>query len=112
LIAEIRRTDELLEAVLGRGTNLFRPPYGKLTASKLGHLWCAGQSVVLWNVDPKDHARRSSSELHEAIGRRPPRGGDLILFHDSHPHARVVVPDLVKAARAQGLTFVAVDAWL
>jgi hypothetical protein len=44
--------------------------------------------------------------------RRPPRGRDLILFHDNLPHARLIVPDLVESARAQALTFAAIDAWL
>ena len=54
LMDEVHRTKVLLAGLLGSDVTLFRPPRSKLTASKLWWLWKARQTVVLWNVDPKD----------------------------------------------------------
>jgi peptidoglycan/xylan/chitin deacetylase (PgdA/CDA1 family) len=112
LLGEVRRTGKLLAAILGRETRLFRPPYGRLSPAKLGRLWLEGQSVVLWNADPKDLATASPEALRAWFRARPLRSGDLVLLHDTHPHAAAVVPDLAASAAARGLAFATVSAWL
>ncbi len=112
LLDEVRRTAALLAGLLGIEVRLFRPPHGKLTASKLWRLWWKRQTVVLWNVDPKDYARTTAQEVHEWFERRALQAGDLVLMHDNVPHAIEVTPDLVQRARASGLTFSTVADWL
>lgn len=112
LIDEVRRTTALLTSLLGHPTKLFRPPHGKLTPGKFWRLWRDGQSIVLWNVDPKDFACRTADEMRARLKARPPRGGDIVLMHDNHPHAADALPDLVAAVRGQGLTFSTVLPWL
>ena len=108
---EVRRTADLLGETVGRVPTHFRPPHGKLTAAKLLALWSQRQSIVLWNVDPKDFACRDAGELAELFASRPLRGGDLVLLHDRAAHAAAVLPELVAAARRHGLGFATVDAW-
>lgn len=112
LLEEVRRTADLLAGPLGHPTRLFRPPHGKLTLAKLWGLWRAGQSVILWNVDPKDFAGRTSGEVHDRLRARPPRGGDIVLLHDNHPHAAAVLPEFIAAVRARGLEFTTVAPWV
>jgi len=111
LIDEVRRTRDLLGGLLGEAPSLFRPPYGRLTAAKLWRLWRAGQTVVLWNVDPKDFARGSPGELLDWFRARPPEGGDVVLMHDNIPLAAAVLPELVAAVRDRGLDFTTVERW-
>ena len=108
---EVRRSAELLAEVVGRRPTHFRPPHGKLTGAKLLALWSERQSIVLWNADPKDFACRDPGEVAEYFAARPLRGGDLVLLHDTAPHAAAALPDLVAAARRNGLGFATVDAW-
>jgi peptidoglycan-N-acetylglucosamine deacetylase len=112
LIDEVRRTNVLLAELLGRQTRLFRPPYGKLTVSKLWRLWRASQTIVLWDVDPKDYACTTAEEARAFFQGRPLQGGDLILMHDDVAHALEVVPDLVGQAHASGLAFATISDWL
>jgi peptidoglycan/xylan/chitin deacetylase (PgdA/CDA1 family)/glycosyltransferase involved in cell wall biosynthesis len=111
LLDEVRRTRDLLAGLTGTPPVLFRPPKGSLTARKLWGLWRAGQTVVLWNVDPKDYARRAAGEVRDWFRRRPLNGGDLVLMHDNHPHAAEVVPGLVEDAHGRGLTFSQLPEW-
>ena len=66
---------------------------------------------MLWNVDPKDYNRQSAQEVSLVFARRPLEAGDLVLFHDNHPHALAILPELVRSARTVGLDFVTVEGW-
>ncbi len=112
LLAEIRRTADLLAPLVGHEVTLFRPPHGKLTVSKLCRLWRAGQTIVLWNADPKDYSRATALEVRDWFGKHPLQGGDLVLMHDNVGHAIDVVPGLSEAVRASGLSFATVSDWL
>jgi peptidoglycan/xylan/chitin deacetylase (PgdA/CDA1 family) len=111
LIAEVDRTQALLADLLGRRPTLFRPPRGKVTASLLWRLWRLGQTVVLWNVDPRDYACPSSEELAGWFRRSRLSGGDVVLMHDNRPHAAAVLADVVDAVRGCGLEFATPLQW-
>lgn len=109
---EAERTEQLFEQVLGRRVLLFRPPHGKLTAAKILHLWRAGQSVVLWNVDPKDYNCMSPRDLINRLTTRMLVGGDVVLLHDNMPHAIEALPEVLESARRRGLSFVTAESWV
>jgi peptidoglycan/xylan/chitin deacetylase (PgdA/CDA1 family) len=110
LLAEVGRCRALLAALLGREVNRFRPPKGALTAAKLAGLWRAGQQVVLWSADPRDYALAEAAPLAAWAAGASPRGGEIVLLHDNHPHAATALPALA-AWRTAGCRFVTLDAW-
>jgi peptidoglycan/xylan/chitin deacetylase (PgdA/CDA1 family) len=112
LVEEVQRTRELLLDLTGQAPALFRPPKGKLTAAKLWALWRAGQTVVLWNSDPRDYVCRSASDVRNWFRAHPLCAGNLVLMHDNRPHAAEVLPELIAAARRRGQTFVTVSEWV
>jgi len=112
LIDEIRRTDALLEGLLGTAKPLFRPPHGWLTWTKLIRVWRAERTIVLWNANPNDFSRANDAEVRTWFRDHPLRGGDVVLMHDNHPHAAEVIPDLAEMARRQGLSFAVPTIWI
>ncbi len=112
LLEEVQDTQRLFRQSLGRSSQLFRPPWGKLTAGKLWKLSRAGFRHVLWNLDPKDYACRSSAEVDNWFSRRTLQAGDVILMHDTHPYAAGAIPRLATAAADRGLRFTTVDEWV
>jgi peptidoglycan/xylan/chitin deacetylase (PgdA/CDA1 family) len=112
LLAEVRRTAEVVDPLAGRASGLFRPPKGKLTARKLLSLWWNRQTLVLWNVDPKDFALGSPTEVRDWFAQRPLKAGDLALLHDTSPHTAAALPELLDRAHRAGLHFVTVGHWL
>jgi peptidoglycan/xylan/chitin deacetylase (PgdA/CDA1 family) len=109
LLLEVERTIGQLESTLGHRTNLFRPPRGAVTLSKLIGLWRAGQTVVLWNADPGDCRMASASQLEQWGQVRGLRAGDIVLLHDDLPHAAAALPAMVRQARSRGLRFAAIS---
>jgi peptidoglycan/xylan/chitin deacetylase (PgdA/CDA1 family) len=103
LLAEVLQTRDHLKKLTGRDVNLFRPPKGKLSASKLRALWKADQTVVLWNVDSRDFALSESQQLVRWAESYRPAAGDIVLLHDNRPHAAGVVGAIVRRAVEFGL---------
>lgn len=103
LLVEVRQCRGLLHKLTGRDVNLFRPPKGSLTVGKLRGLWNAGQTVVLWNIDPRDFAMTESNQLIRWAESYRPAAGDIVLMHDNHPHAAEAVGTLVRRAAEFGL---------
>lgn len=108
---EVSRCSELLAHIVGRSPALFRPPRGQVTARDLLRLWRERLTTVLWNVDPKDYKTSSADELREWFRARGLTAGDIVLLHDTHPHAIQALPDVVASARARGLQFTHADSW-
>jgi peptidoglycan/xylan/chitin deacetylase (PgdA/CDA1 family) len=108
---EVARCTRTVAEILGRPPRLYRPPHGKVTVRDLWRLWRGGMSVVLWNVDPRDYSRRNATEVTDWFAGQTITAGDVVLFHDTHPHAVEVLPKLVRDARAAGYSFTTVEAW-
>jgi len=111
LLAEARRTSSLIEGVLGRRPSLFRPPHGKLTPGKLLGLWALGQTVVLWNRDPKDFACGAVEPIRRWFEQEPLAGGDIVLLHDVHAHVAPALHAVVERAARLGLGFATPSEW-
>lgn len=112
LVAEARRTSELLGRLLGRRPRLYRPPHGKLTPGKTVGLWALRQTIVLWNRDPKDFACGAVEPIRRWFETEPLGGGDILLLHDVHPHIAPALDAVVERAARLGLAFTTPTQWL
>lgn len=110
--AEAQRTHRLLHELSGSGPRLLRPPYGKLTLGKLSRCWLSGHTVVLWDNDPKDFSSVSAQPIRDWFSRHPLEGGQIVLMHDCCSYLVEVLPELIADARARGLEFATLDAWV
>jgi peptidoglycan-N-acetylglucosamine deacetylase len=108
---EVRQSDQVLRGILRNPTRLYRPPCGKLRALDLLGLLFMRQTVVLWNVDPKDFAQPSSDRLSDWFKTKPLRGGDLVLLHDTESSTVSALPSIIADTRRAGLHFAGVKAW-
>jgi peptidoglycan-N-acetylglucosamine deacetylase len=108
---EVRRSREVVEGILGHSVRLYRPPHGKLRAVDFPILWAMQQTIVLWNVDPKDFAQASAAHITDWFASRSLCGGDLMLLHDPFPQTIAALPAIVSRVRLSGLKFCSVDQW-
>ncbi len=106
----IETTRDLVRAIAKSAptaTVLFRPPYGQRTKEIASWASAARSPVVLWNIDSQDwNAKMPATAVPDrmltlmALWRR-----GILLFHDTHAKAAHALPELVRTARAAGLTF-------
>ena len=86
-------------------TELFRPPYARITRSQLKQL-AQRYKIVMWNVLSRDYNRHLSPKkcLYGTI--RGLRGGDIISLHDSEKsfkNTSYVLPALLRKICEMGL---------
>jgi peptidoglycan/xylan/chitin deacetylase (PgdA/CDA1 family) len=108
---DVRAASRVLREILGHPARFYRPPHGKLRPADLPLIWSLRQTIVLWNVDPKDFAQPSAVHLGDWFATRPLRGGDLILLHDWFPQALAAMPTLAARVRREGLQFGSLEQW-
>lgn len=108
-LAEVQETRKLLESVSGTKTNLFRPPFGDLTARSLFGLWRHGYRIVLWNYDPRDYKQESPQMLVDYFESTPPTTGDVILMHDDRQVTVDSIDPIIESVRGKGYSFSRID---
>jgi peptidoglycan/xylan/chitin deacetylase (PgdA/CDA1 family) len=86
-------------------TELFRPPYARVTRAQLQRI-AQRYRIVMWNVLSRDYNVYITPKkcLRETI--RGLRGGDIISLHDSaksFKNTSYVLPSLLRKAREMGL---------
>jgi peptidoglycan/xylan/chitin deacetylase (PgdA/CDA1 family) len=111
LDVEIRETDQLLRAIPGAHSQLFRFPYGVRTQVQLQALETYHLRSALWNIDSLDWADAVPSSVTARVlkGIAHEKRG-IILFHDIHDRAGKVLPVLIPKLRAAGYSFAGLDA--
>ena len=111
-LEEIERTRELLRVWVEEPCRWVRPPLGELTWQKLQGLWQTGQTVVLWNVDPRDYRMPSMVDARDWADSYRPRHGDIVLLHDNRPAAAEIVSTWGRHGLFDRWCSAAIDAWL
>ncbi|GAA4117893.1 hypothetical protein GCM10022215_18980 [Nocardioides fonticola] len=93
-----------------------RPPYGATDARVARVLRGMGLTSVLWDVDSRDWAGRSTTMIARSViaqVRARGRAGSVVLQHDgvtNSPATLAAVPHEVHALRRLGFCFVGLDA--
>lgn len=75
--------DSIVEALNSKPgtTNLFRPPYGRITRAQIKAL--SNYRIVMWDVLTHDYDQAKSPEACLKNSIRATRNGSIIVFHDS-----------------------------
>lgn len=102
---EIDAMDQLLSEFDGRPRHLFRPPYGHMSVPLLA--FCVrhgGEALAYWSRDSMDYSWKADRVV-DALARRPPVAGDILLFHDDGDTAAEALAVLIPQWKDQGLRF-------
>ncbi len=104
-IAEVKKTSELIESIVGEGTGYLRPPYGECTKQMKKEL---DMFIVLWDVDPLDWSIQNEDAVVEKV-LRDVKDGDIILMHDGYETSVTAAMEIIDTLKKQGYEFVTVD---
>jgi len=88
-------------------SNLFRPPYGRITYRQKKALK-SGYEIIMWDVLTRDYNRELSTESILNIIKRDSRNGSIVVFHDSikaKNNVLSVLPLAIEYWKAEGFSF-------
>lgn len=92
-------------------SNLFRPPYGKITAKQAQGLCHTNQkrkSIIMWDVLSADYDTSYTSRQCTANVLDNVEAGSIIVFHDSEkafPNLKSTLPLVLKQLDSEGYKF-------
>ncbi|KUO71361.1 MAG: polysaccharide deacetylase [Desulfosporosinus sp. BRH_c37] len=113
---EIKKTESIIEGIIGKKTHLYAPPYGEKGASGLRAADALGYQTILWTLDTVDWRSDSSPEIiakrilkpEIKFGIKPDKSGAIVLMH---PKANTVraLPVILKQLVQAGFSFQTLD---
>lgn len=87
-------------------TNLFRPPYGRVTGKQIRML--TGYRIIMWDVLSQDYNRSLSPEKCLRRTIQACRPGSIVVFHDSYraqQNMEYALPRLIDHFGGKGYRF-------
>lgn len=89
LIAEIQKTDALIESITGKKPQFFRPPFGVTNPSIRRALEVTKHKVIGWNIRSLDGILKDGKIIFDRIKSRMAPGG-IVLLHDTEHSVRIL----------------------
>lgn len=113
---EIKKTESIIEGIIGKRTHLYAPPYGEKGVSGLRAAHELGYKTILWTLDTVDWRTDSTPEIiarrimNPAIrfGIKPNKSGAIVLMHPKENTVRAL-PVILKQLAAEGYIFQTLD---
>lgn len=98
----------ILNGITRQSVAYFRPPYGATNSRVTGVAHELGQTVVTWNVDPRDWETKDSREIVNRVLNQV-RPGSIILLHEGKPQTLQALPTVIDRLHQEGYEFVTVS---
>lgn len=92
---ELRRCSELVESITGKGTTLFRPPYGEYNDAVVRVSREEGYECVQWNVDSLDWKNLGRENMVRQCTKSV-NPGDIVLFHNDSKYILEALPEILE----------------
>lgn len=110
-IAELEKTEQIIQQTTGRKTSLFRPPYGITDNALTRRALARGYTVVLWTISSAD-SNPIGPEVIASNVIYTPNPGDIVLMHDGSGHHRTAeaLPRILEELGEAGFEFVTLPA--
>lgn len=102
---EIYKTNNLIEALTGKGTEYVRPPFGTWNKGLEEEL---DLIPVMWTIDTLDWTTRNVDWIVNQVVKSAEEN-DIILMHDSYESTVQAAERIIELLKAEGFEFVTVD---
>ena len=110
---EILKAEDVLSALTGYRTALFRSPYGSLDPDKVRDIEKLNYKIIAWNVDSLDWKSLTAEQVKTNILENV-RGGSIILQHSSGSEKEnltgsvAALKDIIVTLKKEGYKFVTI----
>ncbi len=107
-LASLQRTSDLISGLTAKPCVIVRPPFGQTSQKAKEMLHSQGWHEILWDSDSRDWENKNPERiLYRVMKSAGP--GSIVLFHDIHPGAAVMLPTMIRAYKAHGYRFITIS---
>ncbi|MEM9399787.1 MAG: polysaccharide deacetylase family protein [Verrucomicrobiota bacterium] len=108
---EIKKTQEIMQDVIGKNPVWFRPPYGAFRKNQGSIPMQHDLGIAYWSVDPRDWAKPGTKHIITHISKRT-TAGSIILLHDLHKQTAQATPGVLDQLQEQAFNLTTMSGFL
>ena len=107
-IEELEKSNEKIEKLIGKRTNLYRTPYGEYNNTVIKSAEDKGYYSIQWNIDTLDYKDLTGEEMWNRIKNKLSKGS-IILCHNGTKNTANSLDMLIKNIKKEGYEIVKVS---
>lgn len=107
-IEELEKSNEKIEKLIGKRTNLYRTPYGEYNNTVIKSAEDKGYYSIQWNIDTLDYKDLTGEEMWNRIKNKLSKGS-IILSHNGTKNTANSLDMLIKNIKKEGYEIVKVS---
>ena len=100
-IGEIELSNDKLEKIIGKRTNLYRAPYGEYNNTVIKTAQQNGFYPIQWNLDTLDYEGLTGEQMWNRLKNKLDKGS-IILSHNGTKHTADSLDMLIKNIKSSG----------
>ena len=105
---EILACSEKIKNITGKGTTLYRGPYGEYNNTVIRSAKAENHTTIQWNLDTLDYKGLTGDEMWNRIGDKL-ENGSIILTHNGTKHTADSLEQLLHNITEKGFKIVTVS---
>ena len=107
-IKEIELSNDKIEKIIGKRTNLYRAPYGEYNNTVIKAANDKGYYTIQWSLDTLDYTGLTGDEMWNRLNSKL-SSGDIILTHNGTKHTADSLDMILKNIKQKGYSVVPVS---
>ena len=107
-IKEIELSNDKIEKIIGKRTNLYRAPYGEYNNVVIKAANDRGYYTIQWSLDTLDYTGLTGDDMWSRIDTKL-SSGDIILTHNGTKHTAEALDMLLKNIKQKGFEIVPIS---
>lgn len=107
-IEEIEKSNDKIEKITGKRTNIYRAPYGEYNDTVIKAAQDKGYHTIQWNLDTLDYTGLTGDEIWNRLEGKI-KAGDIILSHNGTKNTANSLDMLLKNIKQKGLEVVTIS---
>lgn len=107
-IEEIEKSNDKIEQITGKRTNIYRAPYGEYNNTVVKAAQDKGYYIIQWNLDTLDYSGLTGEQMWDRLKDKI-KAGDIILSHNGTKNTANSLDMLIKNIKSKGLEVVTIS---
>ncbi len=107
-VKEIEDSNDKIEKITGKRTNLYRAPYGEYNNTVIKAARDKGYFPIQWNLDTLDYTGLTGEEMWNRLNNKISMG-DIILMHNGTKHTADSLDMIIKNIKKKGFKVIPVS---
>lgn len=107
-IEEIEKSNDKIEQITGKRTNIYRAPYGEYNNTVVKVAQDKGYYIIQWNLDTLDYSGLTGEQMWDRLKDKI-KAGDIILSHNGTKNTANSLDMLIKNIKSKGLEVVTIS---